>query len=50
MEKQSFKQQNKNRQKIDIWADWCTKDRQYREGREPDVTRRMSPVGARDIF
>ena len=26
-----------------MWTDWCTKHRQYREGRDP----RMSPVGAR---
>jgi hypothetical protein len=23
----------------DTWTDWCTKDRQYREGRELDVAR-----------
>ena len=27
---------------IDTWTDWCTKHRQYREGRKLDVTRTKS--------
>jgi hypothetical protein len=36
--------------RIDTWKDWCTKHRQYREGRELDVTRIMdvSCMGQRE--